>query len=81
MCTSLVPPVAIAQELPHRLHLDAVRGLKNIKEAALDLTLSGTDVTKTGGSHFLAVVGGSIVIDLGVVARGVCLCACILTHV
>jgi hypothetical protein len=36
------------QELPQRLRLDAVRGLKHIKEAALDLTLPDNTV-KTGG--------------------------------
>jgi hypothetical protein len=42
------------QELPQRLRLDAVRGLKHIKEAALDLALPD-NTTKTGMGMRLAI--------------------------
>jgi hypothetical protein len=44
VCTHFV---MLLQELPQRLRLDAVRGLKHIKEAALELTLPD-NTTKTG---------------------------------
>jgi hypothetical protein len=40
----------LLQELPQRLRLDAVRGLKHIKEAALELALPD-NTTKTGTLH------------------------------